>query len=111
MGEGDAAEFFYVTPSTGDVTLLRSVLETERQSYKVLVAATDGGSPARTATATVEVQVLRDVSVITFPSDRVTMETSENNDVGHVVGRVQTSPSVTTHSILSHVTSLSSALM
>ena len=34
-GEGDASEYFHVHPTDGDVTLLKSVLDTQRQLYKV----------------------------------------------------------------------------
>ena len=36
-GEGDAAEYFYVHPTDGHITLLKSVLDTDRQLYRVLL--------------------------------------------------------------------------
>ena len=35
VGEGDAQQYFYIHPTKGDITLLKSVLKTKRSYYRV----------------------------------------------------------------------------
>ena len=67
---------------------------------QVRVLAVDEGVPARTATTTVQVNVARDRSVLTFSSENYSAETSENRDVDSVIFRVQASPGVTNSKLI-----------
>ena len=35
VGEGDAQQYFYIHPTKGDISLLKSVLKTKRSYYRV----------------------------------------------------------------------------
>ena len=59
--------------------------------------AVDGGVPARTGTAMVEVAVVRDEKQLSFSADEYTVDTTENADVGSVLFRVQASPGVSNY--------------
>lgn len=41
VGDGDAVEYFYVHPTDGHITLLKSVLETGRSVYRVCTMKSD----------------------------------------------------------------------
>ena len=36
-GEGDSPQYFYIHPTQGHITLLKSVLETEKTLYRVTI--------------------------------------------------------------------------
>ncbi|KAL8559117.1 hypothetical protein ACOMHN_046165 [Nucella lapillus] len=61
IGDDSSTSFFNINANNGDITLARSILTDTETSYRVRVLAQDGGTPALTATATVNVQVRRNL--------------------------------------------------
>lgn len=122
IGEGDAPEYFYCNPVTGEITLLQSVRYTGRSvyvvstsfllfstcilllfgvklqiltlSYQLTVRAQDHGVPPRHSDATLEVTVLRDKGNLTFSQDNYTTQVSENENIGTLILTVRASPGV-----------------
>jgi protocadherin Fat 4 len=92
-GDDKSPEYFYIHPTNGDITLLQAVRETNTQTYRVRVKASDKGVPPRTATAIVEVKVNRDEGDLKFTQPTYTFSSiSENRDVGNNIGNVRATP-------------------
>ncbi|KAL5018737.1 hypothetical protein ScPMuIL_004459 [Solemya velum] len=60
LGDVTANEYFYIMPDTGDITLKKSLANTNIGSFSLTIQASDQNIPERTDTASVIVTVTRD---------------------------------------------------
>ena len=83
--KSDQAEFI-IDPQTGIVTLAAHIDREERDTFEMIVVATDKGEPSLSSEATLRITVLdiNDESP-TFDRSRVTLKLSEGTEVGSVV--------------------------
>lgn len=93
-GQESAKEYFFINPTSGEISLAKPVLETNTSRYTVVVTATDRGEPPKTSTATVQISVKREQGELKFSTDLYTAEVSENDNVGKIVTKVVASPGV-----------------
>lgn len=66
IGDGEATAFFQVNRNNGEVQLIRSINTEPSTNYRLRIVASDGGTPPKTDTAIVEIQIRRNLNRPTF---------------------------------------------
>ncbi|RUS85645.1 hypothetical protein EGW08_006591, partial [Elysia chlorotica] len=99
VGDDRAAEFFFINPNTGVVTLLKSVRDTNINLFRIRLIARDGGTPSRTDQTYVEVTIRRDTGLLGFTLPSYAVSISENTLVGQQVVNTQAQPGTPTYSV------------
>ncbi|XP_076458559.1 protocadherin Fat 1-like [Babylonia areolata] len=110
IGDGESQLFFSIGGSTGSIRLQQSILFRQELTYSVRVRARDGGSPRRSSTAVVTVNVNRnlfdpvfsqaeytiDISETTAPGTGILFVSASDNDVASPYNQVSYAFSATT---------------
>ncbi|XP_035826841.1 protocadherin Fat 4, partial [Aplysia californica] len=91
VGDGDAPDYFFVNPLTGEITLLQPILSIPFSGFVLRVEARDKGTPSLFALATVEIGIL-DSETLQFVQQNYATSISENLGVGQGVIRVVAQP-------------------
>ena len=97
----NSLNMFLVNPTSGVVTLLQSVLNTGIDFYRIQVIARDGGTPTRSATIFVDVNVIRETENLRFTLPEYAVTISETRPVDDVVVQTFANPGNPTYTILS----------
>ena len=85
----DVSNTFYLGPASGLISLKKSLLDGATDRYQFSVIASDNSLPARTATATVMVEVQRDRFLPQFVSEPYRKAVALHTQPGTVVFRVR----------------------
>ncbi|XP_041363172.1 uncharacterized protein LOC121378881 isoform X2 [Gigantopelta aegis] len=85
IGDYRASYFFKVSNSTGEITVAHSIREDYFEKYTLRVTAYDSGSPAKTATATVALNVLRNLGVPAWNMPKCEATVEELTQIGTIV--------------------------
>ena len=99
----NSLNMFLVNPTTGVVTLLQSVLNTGTDFYRIQVVARDGGTPQRSATIFVDVNVIRETDTLRFTLPEYAVTIAETRPIDDVIVQTFANPSSVnpTYTILS----------
>ncbi|XP_046579033.1 protocadherin Fat 4-like [Haliotis rubra] len=95
IGDDSATTFFTIDDVSGQITLAQSILPDTETSYRIRVMATDQGTPARTATATINVQVTRNLFAPRFNPLNYEADIYETQSLGTSIIRVNATDSDT----------------
>ncbi|XP_017772974.1 PREDICTED: protein dachsous [Nicrophorus vespilloides] len=92
LNNRDSDGVFTIDPTTGVIKTNAYLDHDERSIYRLTVAATDGGMPAKQTVRTLRIKVLDlNDNTPTFTSSSLVFEVREDVKIGHVVGSVVTS--------------------
>ena len=65
-GDDSAPNYFSINSTTGEITLVQSLVEDTLTAYQLRITASDGGSPAKSETTTLVVNVQRNLHAPVF---------------------------------------------
>ncbi|KAL3878042.1 hypothetical protein ACJMK2_035678, partial [Sinanodonta woodiana] len=91
-GLSDAANYFFVNPNTGVVTLKSSVRNITASGFTVQVQAADGGTPQRVATTVIDVTITRVIEILSFLSAIYRTTIPETTVVSQIILTVNAAP-------------------
>ena len=82
IGDDEGVLYFGFNPSTGDVSIIRDLTLDTSTFYRLRVEARDGGSPSLSATALVEITVLRNLFDPEFTQQNYEITIDETQALG-----------------------------
>lgn len=82
IGDDDGVVYFGFNPSTGDVSVIRDLTLDTATFYRLRIEARDGGSPSLSATALVEITVLRNLFDPEFTQQNYEITVDETQPLG-----------------------------
>ena len=88
IGDDDGTVYFNFEPSTGRVTVARSLTLDSASFYRLRIEARDGGSPALVATALVEITVLRNLENPVFTETSYVTTIDETQALGETIEQI-----------------------
>lgn len=94
VGENQASSFFFINPTTGQITLSASVLNNNLNGFRIIVQAIDQGFPTLSSTMTVEVFIIRSTDTLVFNLPFYSAIISENRGMAQSVTTVTAQPGV-----------------
>ncbi|KAL5018742.1 hypothetical protein ScPMuIL_004464 [Solemya velum] len=93
IGLEQAPSFFTINSATGEITLLQSLLNSDKYSFIVTVEVSDDGVPQLTDIATVFVTVNRNFNAPDFVRKNIAVEISELRPLGSVIETIRATDS------------------
>ena len=82
IGDDDGVVYFGFNPSTGDISITRDLTFDTATFYRLRIEARDGGNPSLSATAVVEITVLRNLFAPEFTQQNYEIQIDETQPLG-----------------------------
>ena len=100
MGDNQAPTYFFINAATGEINLIKSVLNIGTNFFRIRVQAYDNGSPRLSTTTYVEVTVIRSQGTLAFTLPSYAIVVSENRQINSNVITTLAQPGTPTYSLL-----------
>lgn len=85
IGDDDGQTYFNFNPSSGNVTVAGLLTLDTRTFYQLRIEARDGGSPSRSATALVQINVLRNLNFPRFTQQNYNVTIDETQSLDQTI--------------------------